>query len=154
MFCFCRIPVALERRRSSREGGVRTPCTLPAISIPVCGLYATLTFPITHHICPPKFCITFVFHFSWVLQPSQEKLKTNRMQNIGVKEGVLWEMSKWRMENMGLGRSRLHLSQFNTYVEVRLLCLMCLVFSSLCPIPYISCDLENQRKISHGEPRA
>ena len=25
---------------------------------------------------PPKFSITFVFHFSWVLQPSQEKLKT------------------------------------------------------------------------------
>ena len=29
-----------------------------------------------HLICPLKFCITFVFHFSWVLQPSQEKLKT------------------------------------------------------------------------------
>ena len=25
-----------------------------------------------HLICPPKFCITFVFHLSWVLQPSQE----------------------------------------------------------------------------------
>ena len=23
-----------------------------------------------HLICPPKFCIAFVFHFSWVLQPS------------------------------------------------------------------------------------
>ena len=32
---------------------------------------------------PPKFCITFVFHFSWVLQPSQEKLKTMLMQNFG-----------------------------------------------------------------------
>ena len=32
--------------------------------------------PIMHLIWPPKFCITFVFHFSWVLQPSQEKLKT------------------------------------------------------------------------------
>ena len=34
---------------------------------------------------PPqkKFCITFVFHFSWVLQPSQEKLKTMLMQNLG-----------------------------------------------------------------------
>ena len=27
-------------------------------------------------------CITFVFHFSWVLQPSQEKLKTMLMQNF------------------------------------------------------------------------
>ena len=29
-----------------------------------------------HPICHPKFCITFVFYFSWVLQPSQEKLRT------------------------------------------------------------------------------
>ena len=28
-------------------------------------------------------CITFVFHFSWVSQPSQEKLKTMLMQNFG-----------------------------------------------------------------------
>ena len=45
-------------------------------------LYGTSTFPIMHLICPPKFCITFVFHFSWVLQPSQEKLKTMLMQNF------------------------------------------------------------------------
>ena len=32
---------------------------------------------------PPKFCVTFVFHFSWVLQLSQEKLKTVLMQNFG-----------------------------------------------------------------------
>ena len=31
----------------------------------------------------PKFCITFVFHFSPVLQLSQEKLKTMLMQNFG-----------------------------------------------------------------------
>ena len=35
---------------------------------------------------PPKkkLCITFVFHFSWVLQPSKEKLKTvlNNNNNI------------------------------------------------------------------------
>ena len=30
-----------------------------------------------------KFFITFVFHFFWVLQPSQEKLKTMLMQNLG-----------------------------------------------------------------------
>ena len=36
-----------------------------------------------HLICPPKVCITFVFHFSWVLQLSQEKLKTMLMQNFG-----------------------------------------------------------------------
>ena len=32
---------------------------------------------------PPQFCISFVFHFSWALQPSQEKLKTTLMQNFG-----------------------------------------------------------------------
>ena len=36
-----------------------------------------------HLIWPPKFCITFVFHFSWVLQPSQDKLKTMLTQNFG-----------------------------------------------------------------------
>ena len=38
---------------------------------------------IMHLIYPPKFCITFVFHFSWALQPSQEKLKIMLMQNFG-----------------------------------------------------------------------
>ena len=48
-------------------------------------LYATYTSPIMHAhlICFQKFCTTFVFHFSWVLQPSQEKLKTMLMQNFG-----------------------------------------------------------------------
>ena len=35
-----------------------------------CGLdekcqYLTLTFPIMHHICAPKFYISIVFNFSW-----------------------------------------------------------------------------------------
>ena len=34
------------------------------------------TSPMMHLIWPPKFCITFVFHFSWIWQPPQEKLKT------------------------------------------------------------------------------
>ena len=46
-------------------------------------LFATCTSSIMHLICPPKFCITFVFHFSWVLQPFQEKLKTMLLQNFG-----------------------------------------------------------------------
>ena len=28
-------------------------------------------------------CITFVLYFSWVLQPSQEKLKTMLIKNFG-----------------------------------------------------------------------
>ena len=34
----------------------------------------------------PKFCITFVFHFSWVLQPSQEELRTKLPQIFGAKK--------------------------------------------------------------------
>ena len=49
--------------------------------------YATYTSSIRHFICPPKFCITFAFHFSWVLKPSQEKLKTMLTQNLGGEEG-------------------------------------------------------------------
>ena len=41
-----------------------------------------LHIAIRHFICPPKFCITFAFHFSWVLQPPQEKLKTMLVQNL------------------------------------------------------------------------
>ena len=44
----------------------------------------TCTSPIMHLIYPrpyppppSQFCISIVFHFSWVLQPSQEKLKTS-----------------------------------------------------------------------------
>ena len=44
--------------------------------------YATCTSLIIHLICPSKFCINFVFHFSWVLQPSQEKLKTMLVHNF------------------------------------------------------------------------
>ena len=46
-------------------------------------LYATCTSSIMRLICPPKFCITFVFHFFQVLQPFQEKWKTMLMQNFG-----------------------------------------------------------------------
>ena len=36
-------------------------------------LFATWTSLIMYLICPSRFCTTSVFHFSWVLQPSQEK---------------------------------------------------------------------------------
>ena len=49
--------------------------------------YAICTSPmmhlISHFLKPAKFCITFVFHFSWVLQPSQEKLKTMFKKILG-----------------------------------------------------------------------
>ena len=53
---------------------------------------ATCASPIMHHVPSPtpppkKNWITFVFHFSWVLQPSQEKLKTMIVQNVGGRRG-------------------------------------------------------------------
>ena len=46
-------------------------------------LFSICTSPITHLVCPSKFCITFGFHFSWVLvQPFREELKTMLMQNF------------------------------------------------------------------------
>ena len=51
-------------------------------------LFAISTSPIIHLVCPPppspkKVCIIFVFNFSWVLQWSQEKLRTTLTQNFG-----------------------------------------------------------------------
>ena len=43
-------------------------------------LYATSTHPIMHHICPPKFCISTFFNFSWDGCNTQEKRKTKVMQ--------------------------------------------------------------------------
>ena len=45
--------------------------------------FAICTFPIIHLVCPPKFCFTFVFHFSWVLQLLQKKLITMFIHNFG-----------------------------------------------------------------------
>ena len=47
----------------------------------------------------PKFCICFVFSFSWELKWPQEKLKTMLMQNFATtnKEhyGMLWYFLEW-----------------------------------------------------------
>ena len=55
--------------------------------------YATCTSPIMHLICSPKFCTTFVLHFSWVLQLSQEEIKNNAHAIVF----FLREMCKWRI---------------------------------------------------------
>ena len=40
----------------------------------------TCTFPIMHLICPPKFCVSIVFNFSWDGCNTREKWKTKVMQ--------------------------------------------------------------------------
>lgn len=42
-------------------------------------IFTTFTYIIMHLVYPPKFCITDVSNFSWVLQWSQEKSKTMLM---------------------------------------------------------------------------
>ena len=48
----------------------------------------------TLFVCPPKFCMSVFFSFSWGHFYSQEKLKTMLMQILGVKNkedyGLLW----------------------------------------------------------------
>ena len=55
---------------------------------------------------PPKLCIRILFSFSWESCDAQKKLKTKVMQSFysgggagedGGKQGVLWEMCKWRI---------------------------------------------------------
>ena len=41
----------------------------------------TCTFPIMHLICPPKFCISIVFNFSWDGCNTREKWKKKVMQS-------------------------------------------------------------------------
>ena len=52
--------------------------TVAAIILMVTNKNLTLicTTPIIHILCPPKFCITIVVNFFWVLWLPQEKLKT------------------------------------------------------------------------------
>ena len=48
-------------------------------------------------VYPPKFCITIVSNFSWVLQSPQEKSTTMVMQNFGGQ--TTWIMAYVRMVN-------------------------------------------------------
>ena len=45
--------------------------------------FAVSTLPIIHFVCPPKFCTSIVFNFSWDDCMSQEKSKTMHTQNFG-----------------------------------------------------------------------
>ena len=86
--------------------GQRTKCTplcFKAILIGITPLeHSNAHYLPSRPLPPSQNCITFVFHFSWVLQPSQEKLKTIFLQNFffgaggGGEQCALWEMCKWR----------------------------------------------------------
>ena len=59
-------------------------------------LFAMCASPMIQLCLPPKFCITFVFNFSWVLRLSQEKNKCS-CKILGGKHGALCEMCQWQI---------------------------------------------------------
>ena len=93
----------LDQDRSSRNVLIYLKTTLPYKMHFLLSMYikefVNSTSPIIYLVCPPKFCITFVSHFSWISQSSQEKLKTMLMQNFAGRQGALWGMwnGEWRM---------------------------------------------------------
>ena len=46
-------------------------------------IYTTCMSSKMHLICPPKFCISIVFNFSWDGCNTREKWKTKIMQDFG-----------------------------------------------------------------------
>ena len=90
------------------------------------------TSPIILLVCPPVFCIVFVFPFPWVLQSSQEKLKTMLMQNFGEQTGCI--MGDVHMANS----SDAWLVQFDI---PRRICFFLFFFGGLFSTPELLIDL-------------
>ena len=59
------------------------------------------------------------FNFSWVLQSSKEKLKTMVIQKFGCKQGALWEMCKWRIDECQVWHKKVACEQFIGYPKSR-----------------------------------
>ena len=86
------MPISLWRRKKPRGGwGESRRWSLEPVSIVLNTSFTILTE--TNAPClpppPPKFYITTVSNFSWVLQSSQEKSKTMVMQNFGEYTGCI-----------------------------------------------------------------
>ena len=63
-------------------------------------MYATCISSKMQLICPPKFCITIVFNFSWDGCSTQEKWKTKIMQNFGGQISCIMGDVQVRIETM------------------------------------------------------
>ena len=87
------IKADFEVRVSDIQSSLTKVCFISSSS------YATCTSPTMHLICPPKFCISIVFNFSWDGCNTQEKWKTKVMQNFGGQIRCIMGVSKWRMDN-------------------------------------------------------
>ena len=72
-------------------------------------LFTTSTLPIIHFVWHPKFCISIVFNFSWGLTAIPREIENNVYAKFWAgKQGVLWEMWKWRMGEKNDIRWRIH----------------------------------------------
>ena len=87
------IKADFEVRVSDIQSSLTKVCFISSSS------YATCTSPTMHLICPPKFCISIVFNFSWDGCNTQEKWKTKVMQNFGGQIRCIMGVSNWRMDN-------------------------------------------------------
>ena len=63
-------------------------------------MYATCISSKMQLICPPKFCITIVFNFSWDGCSTQEKWKKKIMQNFGGQISCIMGDVQVRIETM------------------------------------------------------
>ena len=75
--------------------------------------FTICTSPVIHLVyhSPPPPPPPPPFHFSWVLQSSQEKLKTMLKENVFSFLFFIWEMCKWRIvECRSLGSKGRHLN--------------------------------------------
>ena len=71
----------LHGKEKSRNKNLRSHQRIELGHFRIRHLHISHNTPCLH--AAPKFCITFVFHFSWVLQLSQKKLMTMFMHNYG-----------------------------------------------------------------------
>ena len=83
----CKMHFPVKRKNFSLKI-VKRKAHTPLAHLPSCTLFPP---------SPPKFCVTCLFHFSWVLQSSKEKLKTMLMQNFGGQIRCIMGECKWRM---------------------------------------------------------
>ena len=99
------IMYAVKLRKQWKDGKsylLRICCLGPTRKSSLFGinlLFAICTSHKIHLVCPPNFCITFVFDSPWVFQWSQKNSKRMLLQNFGRQQGVLWEVCKWRIDH-------------------------------------------------------
>ena len=93
----------------------------------------------------PKSCITFVSHFSWVLQSSQEKLNTMLIQNFwGQTRCIVGGVEMANSEKIQVARGIFHgiyhsKTLHNVYIKT-----IRYIFSKICNENFVGINMESQ----------